>query len=103
MVGGVFVLNSYVRSSNAVNVTGIGMPGVKVFVWSLNFLQNSTMLTPSGPSACPIAGDGCACPDKTRIFASPLMATDIVCQKFCLWVLLWSEWKQGSLLEWAVI
>lgn len=47
------------------------------FVSSLNFLQNSIMLMPRGPSACPIAGPGFAVPAGTRI--RTVRTNDIFC------------------------
>jgi hypothetical protein len=43
-------------------------------VRALNCLQNSIMLTPSGPSAWPICGDGFAVPARQRSLAMPFSA-----------------------------
>lgn len=46
---------------------GMGVFCTMCFVSSLNFLQKSIMLMPSGPKAWPIAGPGFAVPAGTRI------------------------------------
>ena len=53
------------RSEKTVIFTGIGVPCSISFVFALNDLQNSMMLTPRWPSAGPMGGDGFACPAGT--------------------------------------
>ena len=57
--GGVFVMNVNERSSKTVISTGMIRP-FSCWVWALNALQNSMMLTPCWPSAGPTGGAGLA-------------------------------------------
>src|SRR5439155_17791574 len=59
--GGVFVMKVKERSSYTVISTGMMRP-FSCWVWALNALQNSMMLTPCWPSAGPTGGAGFACP-----------------------------------------
>ena len=54
-------MNSNERSSKTVISTGMIVPG-SCWVWALNALQNSMMLTPCWPSAGPTGGAGLAAP-----------------------------------------
>jgi len=55
------------RSEKALRRTLNGTPfSQSVSDFSLNCLQNSAMLIPSGPRAWPMAGPGRAVPDGTR-------------------------------------
>ncbi len=59
--GGVFVMKVNDRSSKTVISTGVIRP-FSCWVWALNALQNSMMLTPCWPRAGPTGGAGLACP-----------------------------------------
>ena len=54
-------MNSNERSSKTVISTGMIVPA-SCWVWALNALQNSMMLTPCWPSAGPTGGAGFAAP-----------------------------------------
>ena len=63
--------------------TGIGAPGLKFFVKSLNWVQKSGIFKPLGPKAVPTGGAGVAFPapivmpkDRTTLFGA-LFGTDI--------------------------
>src|SRR5690625_7463127 len=59
-------------SLNTVISTGMGKPGSTCWVWALNALQNSMILTPCWPSAGPTGGLGLAWPAGTWSFTYPL-------------------------------
>src|SRR5262245_38580541 len=59
--GGVLVTKVNERSAYTVMTTGMISPAC-AWVWALNALQNSMMLTPRCPSAGPTGGLGFACP-----------------------------------------
>jgi len=61
-MGGCFVMNVKLRSSNTVMTAGMIIPGSMVFVRSLNCLQKSMMLMPCWPRAGPTGGAGLAAP-----------------------------------------
>lgn len=67
-VSGGLIINLNVRSVKAVSFTFIGTSGLMWLVILLNYSQNFIILTPKGPSACPIFGLGLATPAKTRRF-----------------------------------
>ena len=59
--GGVLVMKVNERSSKTVISTGMIVPA-SAWVWALNALQNSMMLTPCWPRAGPTGGAGLAAP-----------------------------------------
>lgn len=69
---------------------GMGVFCTMCLVSSLNFLQNSIMLMPRGPRACPIAGPGLAVPAGTRILT--VRTNDMLSWRPLSFVL----WSQGS-------
>src|SRR4030065_334850 len=65
--GGVLVINANDLSENTVIMTGTTVSPI-FWVWALNVLQNSMMLTPCWPRAGPTGGAGLAFPAGTCSF-----------------------------------